>query len=286
MKKIEKKLEFVAQHKDLFICPVCKKKFAETKSYSIVCVNGHTFDFSKKGTLYFLTHPIKSDYDDDRMWNSRKEIQIAGFFEPIVEKIISIIGNRQNQRILDVGCGEGSTLSYIENQRQGKQDTMIGFDISKRAINLAAQRETDAFFCIADLAQLPFDQHIFNVIIDMFSPSSYSEFKRVLAEDGILIKIIPNSNYLVELRHLLYDEGDKNYSYSNHNVINLVRENYADVEAEQLKYTFELTDELFENLLFMTPLHWGAKKQKMDYALTNKLKSVTIDVSVLVVKNK
>lgn len=249
-------------------------------------MNGHTFDFSKKGTLYFLTHPIKSDYDDDQMWNSRKEIQIAGFFEPIVEKIISIIGNRQNQRILDVGCGEGSTLSYIENQRQGKQDTMIGFDISKRAINLAAQRETDAFFCIADLAQLPFDQHIFNVIIDMFSPSSYSEFKRVLAEDGILIKIIPNSNYLVELRHLLYDEGDKNYSYSNHNVINLVRENYADVEVEQLKYTFELTDELFENLLFMTPLHWGAKKQKMDYALTNKLKSVTIDVSVLVVKNK
>ncbi|MDC7952385.1 methyltransferase domain-containing protein [Liquorilactobacillus mali] len=285
MKKIEKKLHFVAQNIDMFVCPVCRSSFVDTQPYSVICKNGHNFDFSKKGTLYLLTHQITSDYDDDRMWNSRAKIQAAGFFEPIAEKITSIIGTEERKRILDVGCGEGSTLSYIENKRQNSEGVMIGFDISKRAINLAAKRESDAFYCIADLAKLPFNKGIFDIVIDMFSPSSYSEFKRVLAPGGSLIKIIPNSNYLIELRHLLYDEGDKNYSYSNHDVLELFKENYPAAEIEQLRYSFKLTPELFENLVYMTPLHWGADSEKLEQALSNKLNEITIDVSVLVVKS-
>ncbi|AUJ29317.1 methyltransferase domain-containing protein [Liquorilactobacillus hordei] len=283
MKKIEKKINFVIQNIDMFSCPVCGTRFIDTKAYSVICEDGHNFDFSKKGTLYLLTHQIKSDYDDDRMWDSRARIQAAGFFEPIAERITSIIGVEENLRILDVGCGEGSTLSYIEEKRKGMQDAMIGFDISKRAINLAAKKETDAFYCIADLAQLPFRSDVFDIIIDMFSPSSYNEFNRVLAKGGSLIKIIPNSDYLLELRHLLYDSDNRNYSYSNHDVLELFKENYPTARIEQLKYSFQLTPELFEDLVYMTPLHWGADSMKLGQALSTGLDEVTIDVSVLIV---
>ncbi|MDN2452807.1 methyltransferase domain-containing protein [Lactobacillus sp. UCMA15818] len=285
MKKIEKKLSFVAQNIDMFVCPICRASFTDTQCYSVICENGHSFDFSKKGTLYFLTHQITSDYDDDRMWNSRAKIQAAGFFEPIAERITSLIGSKEKQRILDVGCGEGSTLSYIERKRQSSKDVMIGFDISKKAINLAARRETDVFYCIADLAQLPFKKGAFDIIIDMFSPSAYSEFNRVLAHGGSLIKIIPNSNYLIELRHLLYDQDNKNYSYNNQDVLELFREKYPTVRIEQLKYTFELTPALFEYLVYMTPLHWGADSERLNQVLSNGLSQITIDVSVLFIKS-
>ncbi|WP_311407987.1 methyltransferase domain-containing protein [Liquorilactobacillus uvarum] len=285
MKKIERGMAFVDEKMDIFKCPVCGGSFEKIVGRSANCLKGHQFDFSKKGTLYFLKHGVKSDYDDAKMWQARRSVLRAGLFKPIIDEITDQLPKNKSLRIVDVGCGEGSTLKYVEEQRANKQDAYVGFDISKRAINLATQDEGAGFFCIADLAQLPFASASFDVVLDMFSPSAYEEFDRILKSEGFLFKIIPNENYLIELRHMLYEKNDSHYSYSNDKVLSLFKKHYPHANVKRITYEFSLSNTSFENLLYMTPLHWGAAAEKIDAALEKGLEKITIDVLLLMVEN-
>ncbi|KRM95814.1 rRNA large subunit methyltransferase A [Liquorilactobacillus aquaticus DSM 21051] len=285
MKKIERGMAFASRHVDIFKCPVCGEGFEEVMNGSFSCSKGHQFDFSKKGTLYFLRHGVKSDYDDIKMWEARRFVLKAGLFQPIIDEILSLIPEKNYLRIVDVGCGEGSTLKYVEEQRTNREDAYVGFDISKKAINLATRDEGSAFFCIADLAQLPFASKSFDVILDMFSPSAYGEFDRILKSKGLLFKVIPNANYLIELRHMLYEENDPQYSYSNDKVLTLFKRHYPHAKIKKITYEFPLSKTFFESLVYMTPLHWGAAAEKIDAALAKGLNKITIDVLLLIVEN-
>nr|MBC9702337.1 50S rRNA methyltransferase [Leuconostoc sp.] len=59
LKKIDKGALFLADQQQLFRCPNCHGKMTQ-KDKSLVCEKGHRFDLSKKGTLYFLAHQIKT----------------------------------------------------------------------------------------------------------------------------------------------------------------------------------------------------------------------------------
>ncbi|WP_409021459.1 methyltransferase domain-containing protein [Dellaglioa sp. P0083] len=279
MKKIEKSAAFLKNKIDLFRCPVCLKPYIKVEGQTMFCPENHQIDLSKKGTLFFLNHGVKSDYELD-MWLARRQLLQAGLFKPITDKIIEQLSDEE-ETIMDVGCGEGTPLHDIEIIRQNTNDTYVGFDISKDAINYATQQETDAFYCIADLAKLPFNNKSFSTIIDIFSPSAYAEFDRVLKDSGQLLKIIPNSNYLVELRELLYNEESHNRSYSNEKVLNLFKENYPDSEQITISYQFDIPEGLFPALLEMTPLHWGATTDNQAKAKEQPLTKITVDVTLL-----
>ncbi|MGF2385735.1 methyltransferase domain-containing protein [Lentilactobacillus otakiensis] len=279
MKKIDFGRDFVNQHLNLFRCPVCKSPFAEMVGYSLVCPNQHSFDLSKKGTLFFLTKQANNEYDK-AMLQARHNILQAGLFDPIVTEISRHFSDGP-ETILDVGCGEGTPLARLLKLRSG-DDTAVGFDISKDGINLATQQPVDAFFCIADLARLPFNNQTFSTIIDLFSPSAYDEFNRVAQSGGKLIKIIPNSNYLHELREALFGNGQKNSSYSNDKVFDLFMKHYPNATINQLTYQFLIPDGMQQDMMIMTPLHWGKDRQANAIQLVDAMKSITVDVSVMV----
>ncbi|WP_367375951.1 methyltransferase domain-containing protein [Lentilactobacillus kefiri] len=279
MKKIDFGKQFVSDHLSLFRCPVCQSPFDEVSGYSLVCPNNHSFDLSKKGTLFFLTKQANNEYDKS-MLQARHKILQAGLFDPIVAEISKHLATTP-ETILDVGCGEGTPLSRLLAQRNGS-DTAIGFDISKDGINLATQQPAKAFFCVADLARLPFNDHTFSTIIDLFSPSAYDEFNRVAKEGGKLIKIIPNSHYLHELREALFGIGQKNSSYSNEKVFDLFMKHYPNASINELTYSFSIPQGMQQDMMIMTPLHWGKIRQKNAIENVNALKSMTVDVSVMV----
>ena len=279
MKKIDFGQKFVQQNLQLFRCPVCQTPFDEVVGYSLSCPHHHTFDISKKGTLFFLTKQANNEYDKS-MLQARHKILQAGLFDPIVDAIATYLGP-EPETILDVGCGEGTPLARLLALRDG-QDTAIGFDISKDGINLATQQPVDAFFCVADLARLPFNDHTISTIIDLFSPSAYDEFNRVAKTGGRLIKIIPNSDYLHELRVALFGTGQKNSSYSNDKVFDLFMTHYPSASIDKLTYEFSIPKGMQQDLLTMTPLHWGKGRQDNALQLVNALKTITVDVSVMV----
>lgn len=278
MKKIERAALFLQQNAHLFCCPVCQADLFFDKN-GLECSQKHRFDLSKKGTLYFILHGIKSEYDDANLWQARRQMLTHGLFDPLVTTLIKRMP-KQPVRVLDIGCGEGSILHLIEQQRH-QNDLLLGFDISKAAINLATQQPTQAFFCHADLAALPFKQQSFDVLIDMFTPSAYQEFQRVAKKDATLFKIVPNTNYLGELRKALYIDDLQKQNYSNQRVVDLFYQHYPKAKATQIKYQYPLDEASLVNLLTMTPLQWGAKAQNKANLLKTGLSEVTIDVTLL-----
>lgn len=281
MKKINQGIDFLTNWKQLFQCPVCQSKFDEIKGTSFNCENGHSFDVSKKGTLYFLTGSAKNEYDKE-MLSPRFSIAQAGLFNPLMEQIYLLIDtdSKEIQTLLDVGCGEGSQLDYLT--QLGLEGPKIGFDISKDAIQLASTHFSSAFWCVADLAKSPFASKQYDTILNIFSPSNYQEFKRLLKNDGKVIKVVPNTDYLIELRKLFYQDQEAKQSYQNDAVVNKFSQHFSNVTVEQCRYSFDLTPELFSDLMKMTPLAWGASQAAKDFALKNPLKKVTVDVSILI----
>lgn len=140
-KKELSKAEAVAQWQDVFRCPLCYEKMKMSESKSLICAKGHCFDFSKSGYFNFLSHPHQDNYTK-HLFAARRRVFQSGFFDLLLFKISDWILNgvrRDSYKILDAGCGEGSSLSKI--QAMLKQNNVtdvlgIGLDISKEGLIL------------------------------------------------------------------------------------------------------------------------------------------------------
>lgn len=282
MKKIDKGVQFVTQNLNMFRCLVDNEPYDHMVEHTLVCPQGHRLDLNKKGSLYFLNKAVNTEYDDS-MLASRRKVLTAGLFDGIVQAVHEALPD-QPQRMLDVGTGEGTPLKRLLDLRQ-QDDTAIGFDISKAGVNLATQLVSEAFFAVADLAKLPFTDDSFDSIVEFFSPSAYEEFKRVLAPGGTLVKIVPASGYLHELREILYPVDSPKHTYQNDKVVQRFMENYPTATQREITYTWEIPSDLYVDILHMTPLHWGARPETQTIAENMALTQVTVNVVLMTYQN-
>lgn len=275
LKKIERGAMFIQTQSDLFRCPTCHQMM-HAQEKALVCLEGHRFDVSKKGTLYFLNHQIKTDYDRE-MFEHRRKLIVHGMYQPLLDLLQPFC---QNQRILDVGCGEGSFLQQLNEQAALLPS--VGFDISKEGIYLASDYGENVFWCVADLTNLPFQEDRFTTILNIFSPSNYQEFQRVLVDGGQLIKVVPRSGYLKELRAAFYPEDEKKQHYSNQAVVEKFQETFRESERQTLTYVFDIPESCQLSLLEMSPLEWGVSMEIKEKLQKNPLKRITIDLDILI----
>jgi len=122
--------------------------------------------------------------------------------------------------VADLGCGEGSHLQYISKEWAHTPWSGFGLDISKEAIALAAKKYANRIWLVGDLAHLPFAAQSFHVLLNILSPSNYREFKRIMVPCGIVIKVVPRSQYLKELRDVrsgLYGYVYQSRIFADHN---------------------------------------------------------------------
>lgn len=273
---------------DIFLCPVCGKKMKACDSKGIVCMNKHNFDLSRNGYANLLLNPSKSDYDK-KLLRSRSIICKSGFFEPLLEHISTLLlksslsEKTDNIKILDAGCGEGSHLAQIVNKLSANSSSNItgfGIDISKDGIQLASRKYPGIVWCVADLARLPFAAGRFNVILSILSPSNYSEFNRVISDNGIVIKVVPESSYLKELRSYFYAKTDKE-TYSNKNVVEHFKRSFSIQELQRVRYTVPMDKENLAHLVKMTPLSWNVQREKSKNIFDLDIDSITVDLSII-----
>jgi 23S rRNA (guanine745-N1)-methyltransferase len=277
IKKITQAQNFLSAHAQLFSCPFCHQEMMATDS-GLRCPEGHQFDLSKKGTLYFLQHQIKTEYATEMLAARGRMIQ-RGIFNPVLDLIGQWLPT-DSALTIDVGCGEGGMLAYLADH--GATGPKIGFDIAKDGIYLASQQATeDTFWCIADLTNLPFADHSADTILNIFSPSHYGEFRRVLTPEGTFIKVIPAAHYLQELRQGLF-AGETKANYSNEPVMNHLAEVATIIHQEAVNYRFSLADEsAFADLLQMSPLEWQANPEQVQALKTAPFSRITIDLQVV-----
>ncbi len=102
------------------------------------------------------------------------------------------------------------------------------------------------------MTNLPFADQTFNAVLNIFSPSHYQEFQRVLSEDGEVLKVVPQENYLKELRQAFYPNQPEKQSYSNERVVAKFAEAMKLTERQRVTYEFEIPE---ENQKIFWPCH-------------------------------
>lgn len=254
----------------LFACPICQESMTIQEQGRMVCSANHSFDIAKQGYINMLTHGAASKYSKE-LFESRKTVIDSGIYDEIEDKIIELIAPAQT--VLDTGCGEGSHLARIMAEKKG---IGVGIDIAKEGILAASRHYPEQIWCVGDLAKSPFAKSSFDAILNILSPANYEEFKRLLTPGGCVVKVVPQSRYLHELRAQLYADSDKG-SYSNDQIVARFKEGFMEVNVKRVTYTTPLATELIPELLEMTPMGWHKKE-----GAAIRLNEITIDVDILV----
>ena len=261
-----------------FACPICQENLTLVES-SLKCNNRHSFDLAKFGYVNLAPQIKQSANYDKENFQNRQQILEAGFYRAILEAISDLLSNSKNAKtILDIGCGEGFYSRKLQESHSEK--TFYAFDISKDSVQIAAKSEPNwaVNWFVGDLARLPIKDASMDILLDIFSPANYGEFRRVLSKDGILIKVIPTENHLKEIRQKVQDQLT-NKDYSNQDIKNHFQEHFTILSSQTASLTKTITADQLQALLSMTPLLFHIDQTKIDWS---QLTEITIEAEIMV----
>ena len=264
----------------VFACPICQENLTLVEN-SLKCNNRHSFDLAKFGYVN-LSPQIKqsANYDKENFQN-RQQILESGFYQAILEDISDLLAaNPSAKTVLDIGCGEGFYSRKLQESHPDK--TFYAFDISKDSVQIAAKSEPNwaVNWFVGDFSRLPLQDASMDILLDLFSPANYGEFRRVLSKDGILIKVIPTKNHLKEIRQKVQDQLT-NKDYSNQDIKEHFQEHFTILSSQTASLTKTITAEQLQALLSMTPLLFHVDQSKIDWS---QLTEITIEAEILVGK--
>ncbi|WP_314848468.1 putative RNA methyltransferase [uncultured Streptococcus sp.] len=263
-----------------FACPICQENLTLLET-SFKCCNRHSFDLAKFGYVNLAPQIKQSANYDKENFQNRQQILEAGFYQAILEDISNLLAtNPSAKTVLDIGCGEGFYSRKLQESHSEK--TFYAFDISKDSVQIAAKSEPNwaVNWFVGDLARLPIKDASMDILLDIFSPANYGEFRRVLSKDGILIKVIPTENHLKEIRQKVQDQLT-NKDYSNQDIKNHFQEHFTILSSQTASLTKTITTEQLQALLSMTPLLFHVNQSKIDWS---DLTEITIEAEILVGK--
>ena len=263
-----------------FACPICQENLTLVET-SFKCCNRHSFDLAKFGYINLEPQIKQSANYDKENFQNRQQILEASFYQAILEVVSDLLSNSKNAKtILDIGCGEGFYSRKLQESHPDK--TFYAFDISKDSVQIAAKSEPNwaVNWFVGDLARLPIKDASMDILLDIFSPANYGEFRRVLSKDGILIKVIPTKNHLKEIRQKVQDQLT-NKEYSNQDIKNHFQNNLTILSSKTASLTKPITAEQLQALLSMTPLLFHIDQTKIDWS---QLTEITIEAEILVGK--
>ena len=246
-------------------CPNCGLPlFSNHTGYS--CENGHSFDRAKQGYCNFLLANQKNSKepgDDMAMIDSRRRFLQEGHYTPLLNKIIEALiqvlhaRNKGSLKLFDMGCGEGFYLNRIQTAlaERWPEVNAFGVDISKFANRRAASLYKNAEFAVASVFNLPVVDHQADILLNIFSPFDSEEALRVIAAQGVLVRVSPGPRHLFELKEKLYE------TVTLHEPPKLP-EGFQLVSSHDVQFKLELdASGSLQSLLGMTPLNYHGNSQ-------------------------
>jgi 23S rRNA (guanine745-N1)-methyltransferase len=294
--------------RDNFKCPSCDQALilqdtVQPQTYR--CNNQHSFDLAREGYLNLLLAQNKRSRnpgDSDEMIRSRQRFLNAGYYQPLSDAIVTAVAKAASgpeQTVLDLGCGEGyymhqlrialdsralgsrasesrASESRAPESKAPNQNTtklnLLGMDISKFAVRLAAKRKMDARLAVDSVYTIPLFENRIDTAISVFSPISVEETARVLKPNGQLIMVGPGAEHLSGLTSLIYERslphGGNTASLEKASQFNLL-------EQIEIKQSIVVSGSDILDLLKMTPYYWHSRPEQQEMLATlDKLETV------------
>jgi len=176
-------------------------KSIKTKDYS-VSQEVFTLEYNEDYHLY-KTNPVPkniSSYYETEDYISHtdaKESLIDKLYQLVKKitlknksKLLSKIINIKNPFVLDIGCGTGSFLEFLNNSDWNTS----GIEPSSVARNLAIEKGVNCFSNVDELENQKFDiitmWHVLEHVPDF--NKQFDEFKNLLNEKGVVVIAVPN----------------------------------------------------------------------------------------------
>ena len=260
----------------LLRCPLCRGALTR-RGGSLVCGQGHCYDISRYGDVH-LAPGKREPFYTKALFESRARVFDSGVYDPVIAALDEVLGAllpREGTPVLvDAGCGEGF---YTRRVLAGRAMTRIGFDLSKEAVRLAARGGKDAAFFVGDLANIPLRDGCADVLLDVFTPANYAEFRRVLRPGGLLVKLAPREGYLRELRESA-GARLRRERYDGAPVEDYARQHMDVLASRTITYTRPVDAALAAHLARMTPMLAGIDPLTLDLS---QVTQITIDETLL-----
>ena len=141
----------------------------------------------------------------------------------------------------------------------------------------SARLPGQANWLVADLKHLPVADHSADVLLDVLTPADYTEFRRVLKPDGLMIKVVPGVDYLCEVRKAVAPWLRSGDSYDNTRVVEHMKEHADIIDQTVVRVTRPLTPEESRAFLRMTPMTFSVPADVLE---TLELSQITIHMQV------
>ena len=229
-------------------CPLCAQ--ALTKQERVyVCPGGHSFDVARQGYVNLLPVQQKRSLqpgDTKEQVLSRRAFLDAGFYAPIAQALCDLATRHGcTGPVLDIGCGEGYYSTKLADSLNAE---LVGLDISKEAVRVAAAKYKNALWLCATAAHLPIADCSAGCVTSLFALTMPEEFKRVLKPDGLYFQVLAAQDHLLGLKRIIYPELKLKEKDS---VPDLP--GFRLVKSVPIRFTFTVDGQQVQNLLSMTP---------------------------------
>ncbi len=239
------------------LCPLCDDILqAEGRTWR--CALGHCFDVAKEGYVNLLLVQNKKSRDPGDTPESVKARSVflqAGHYQPLRDAVVDLLKPLLIADLLDIGCGEG----YYTSAMRTVVPEVIGLDIAKPAIQLAARRFKDITWLVGSGIALPLPDASVDLVSSLFSPLPVAEMARVLRPQGHVLVVTPAPEHLWAVREGLFGEVRA------HEPDKFLRD-FADgfelVGRERVRYPLMLSQPALKDLLAMTPYAWKATAER------------------------
>lgn len=240
------------------LCPLCREPLTRAPG-SWQCAQGHRYDVAREGYVNLLPVQHKQSLDPGdsaEMVRARREFLEAGHYRPLRDAVVAMLDPLHAASLVDVGCGEG----YYTAAMATAVGEVVGVDIAKPAVRLAAKQHRSITWLVGSGARLPLADASVDVASCLFIPLHVEELRRVLKPGGEVLLATPGPDHLWALRAGLFDavrahEPEKF-------VEGFVAAGFEPVEHRPLRFALSLDGIGLRQLLAMTPYVWKARPER------------------------
>jgi 23S rRNA (guanine745-N1)-methyltransferase len=275
-------------------CPVCRNLLLLSAD-GYQCSKNHTFDAARQGYVnLLLAHQkhSKEPGDSPDMIKSRRRFLDLDRYDKVSnginQTVVSLLSNMKHEgviNVLDAGCGEGYYLQRLKDSlgHGGADQHLIeyyGVDISKFAVRQATQRDKTMNWFVAGINDLPFMPESLDLVLNIFSPASITEFARVLKKTGALVLVGPGPRHLNGLREIIYpvvrEHGESSTAEK-------AKDLFSPSAVSRITYQLVLANnQEIVDLLAMTPYFWNIDRNTKTRVESLDRLSLDVDVEIRV----